>query len=313
MLSKRNQLHQKTDQGFTLVEAVVTIFLVGLIFTPLALMFNKGLESTVKSRQQLQANQIGQQYIEAVKTMPYVSLKELTDKVQIAGQLSPTIAAAYDLPPVPADYRVKLGIAYDAASGYDNQFESPDFKFDQSIQADTVQKIDYDMVLYLDSAVNNKVSIYGKDEFNPDFLGLPANTLVDPNLSKRQVEIVWQDSGFGRKITLKQGASTAMVNLSSLALGNTIVIFCADQATVSGHLETDFFVDNRTADPLNIMVFETDQDQIRPVINPLAGPIKTLRGLQNIDSFRYRLYKVTVEVEKAGQVLETLTTTVIAR
>ena len=58
------KLHKKinNERGFTLVEAIATIAIFGIVVTPIALVFQNALQSSIETREQLKANQLVQQY-----------------------------------------------------------------------------------------------------------------------------------------------------------------------------------------------------------------------------------------------------------
>jgi len=96
-ISLQEKLHQwiVCEKGFTLIEAIVTVAIVGVVITPIAIIFQGALETSLFTRSQLKATQVAQQYVEAVEAMNYVDLKAFVDS---GGVVDATSISAYGLP-----------------------------------------------------------------------------------------------------------------------------------------------------------------------------------------------------------------------
>ena len=57
------------NKGFSLVEAIVTVAIVGLIIVPISIIFTGSLKNSIMAREQLKANQLAQMYVEELKVM----------------------------------------------------------------------------------------------------------------------------------------------------------------------------------------------------------------------------------------------------
>lgn len=55
------------NNGFTLVEAIVTVAIAGVIVVPISIIFQGVLLDTVETKDQLKATQLAQQYTEAFR------------------------------------------------------------------------------------------------------------------------------------------------------------------------------------------------------------------------------------------------------
>lgn len=58
---------KRKQDGFTLIEVIVTVVVMGIALLPLSAIFNMALSQTSQTEEQLKANQLAQQYIELVK------------------------------------------------------------------------------------------------------------------------------------------------------------------------------------------------------------------------------------------------------
>lgn len=71
---------QKQQDGFTLMEVVVTVVIMGIALLPLATLFSMPLEKTSQTEEMLVASQLAQKYIEIIKAEPDL---RLDDKVSL--------------------------------------------------------------------------------------------------------------------------------------------------------------------------------------------------------------------------------------
>ncbi|MDA3845230.1 MAG: prepilin-type N-terminal cleavage/methylation domain-containing protein [Vallitaleaceae bacterium] len=51
------------NSGFTLVEAIITIVIVGIIVTPISMVFLGSLQDAIEAKEQLKANQMAQLFV----------------------------------------------------------------------------------------------------------------------------------------------------------------------------------------------------------------------------------------------------------
>ncbi len=61
----------KQERGFTLIEVVAAIIIIGIGFLPMYAIFESGLQHTADTNQQLIANELAEQTIEYIKGVPY--------------------------------------------------------------------------------------------------------------------------------------------------------------------------------------------------------------------------------------------------
>lgn len=64
----------KNQLGFSLIELIVSLVILGILIVPVGLYFGESMETSKSSRQLLQANQLAQKYIELIKTTSYEKL-----------------------------------------------------------------------------------------------------------------------------------------------------------------------------------------------------------------------------------------------
>lgn len=66
------------QRGFTLIELIMTLIVVGIISVPLSVLLLRHVQSTSQSNDYTMAIGLGQHEMEQVKKMPYASIASLT-------------------------------------------------------------------------------------------------------------------------------------------------------------------------------------------------------------------------------------------
>ena len=111
MLSLRKRTHRRLsrngDSGFTLVELLVTMGVISAVLLGLIAVQTKALVTNSQSKQRQQATAVGNQVMEQLRTLPYVSLSKglnpailSADPNIVGGRFRPAINAAINEVPV---------------------------------------------------------------------------------------------------------------------------------------------------------------------------------------------------------------------
>jgi len=326
---KKNSFHEKlhkwfsNDTGFTLIEAIVTVAIVGAVITPIAMIFQGALETSLLTKNQLKANQLAQQYVEAVEVMDYIDLKELVDA---GGIINAASIATYGLPDLINGMNVSVDLHYgayrsdgitedteynDGSDGFDtDEFEMP-------ILSGT--SIDYDVYLYLDSSANDKIEIYSRDK--PEGGALGTEQIMGGLIQNRDINITYEyDTGSPgyTKLTVKQPGSVPYpASYNAITISRDVVIYCDDILTIPANQQKTYVnVTNTTSERVNVYVFETLLDTIKPIITIVNGEVGTIRGEAEVDTsiITHRIFEVEVTIDDdLGTELTHVVTTIIAK
>lgn len=119
----------KNNKGFSLLEAIITIAIVGIVFLPIAMIFNNSTKSSIDTKEQLIANELAQQYMENLKVRSYSSFLNF-----FGGGTSITLdssnSAIDNLPVLPEGYEVVISYNSGTYDSYELSTYDYDFTLD---------------------------------------------------------------------------------------------------------------------------------------------------------------------------------------
>lgn len=297
------------EDGFTLIEAIATIAIVGIVVTPIAMVFQGSLMDSLEARDQMRANQTGQQYVEILEEMDFDELKRLVDDYGGVVSAANITNGGFDLPNPDEGYEVVVDLHYGATRSdssvdaeYNSVFDTDEFAMPSDL-ADAPMPT-YNMLLHLDSAAENGFDFYESDD---SFLG------VDPP------EGSYANSGGNRDITIKYGytsadKATVRVSVTQNSIthdydytngteDNTIVIYCDDLITAdASRIESYISIESSIEEEVNLLVFESVKDKVKPELNIGLGVVNVVRGLSVVDisTNTHRIYEIEVTITKSG-------------
>lgn len=305
------------DSGFTLVEAIVSVAIVGAVITPIAIIFQGSLENSIETRTKLKANQLVQQYVEAVEVMEYDTLERIVednpydDGLTDGGLVTQENTDDYGLPELPDNMTVIIDVMNDVTDPEYNGESMDAFKMPADLvdSEGTEALVDDDLILYMGSASDNSVRITDRNDVTSDFNGYVIDRILElsyeyhPTLDAYRRLVLQRDDG----VSVTKDYAVADIT------GN-IVIQCDDVLTsVSDRIDTTVRVTNMTDTPVSIYVFETINDRIQPVIEIVNGNVTSLRNLAMIEITTHRIYEVEVTILEDDEVLTKIVTTVKAK
>lgn len=147
----------KSNNGFTLIEAIITVAIVGIIVAPISMVFLGSLNDTIESKEVLKANQISQLYIENIKMRSFEELESLFlggDTLVLRDDDISENAYYYGLPEIPNNMRVEISIdrsIYEAEADY--EVSKPD-------EADEIGPEDGDVYINFDYSPLDVPTVY---------------------------------------------------------------------------------------------------------------------------------------------------------
>lgn len=294
------------QKGFSLIEAIVTVAIVGVIVAPIAMIFQGALESTMETRSQLKANQLAQQYVEAFKSMEFSDLKSLSDQ---GGLIDSAAITNFKLPEVIEGLSVKMKIAYDDANIQPEFGKSTDSgtNHDYKMPSLSIDPIEGDIYLQFNNAGNNYMDLYSSSALPT--AGVPVESFGDGATSDRQIRIQYDNSSTGGvKISVLMQGETEEITIPTPK--NRIVILCND--VMNNHtVNTNIDLRNYSTDKVEVYVFETKDDKIQPTLQNIGGLITVHRGLSTAMNNSHRIYEIQVEVLEDTTVLAKVVATVL--
>lgn len=290
MTKDKKNIKLKSQRGFTLIEVIVTVAIIGIVTVPIALIFQSALLSSIETRQQLIATQLSQQYVEKIKLM---SMSEFND---LDGEVFDE--SGYDVAVTLLDL------------SNSNEFGQDAFKM-PTLSSSSYGDADVNLILEDSTSSETHVSLImddgSKDE---DTMGNDAsgdrNLNLDfqrtsPSEVKIQVDLLISTESIPESMSITK------------ALKDQFIVYVHSDDTTASSSYTTITVDNATGKDLEIYVFETPEDQIKPEIILNTGNNTVYRNISETEFFDYRIYAFEIRVSKDGEELSKVVTTRLAQ
>jgi|GEM_PF-946397 len=305
---KRLEKYKSLNQGFTLVEVIVTVAIIGIVTVPIALIFQSALASSIQTREQLKATQLTQQFIESIKTMHMEQVLDLDSAVDATGKLSDDVLSRFDLPMIPQGYEVFFMLRKDNVDiGYNNEFDDSKYRMPVSEIANRTHT--FDVEIRLDDAKTSSARVYLYDRerhlIEHEIIGTAENREVAINIKKINADEL--------KIDVEINGTHYSEEIKAIDYEGIINIVTLDTMTQEDHITTNIEITNSSGDVADIYVYETPQDQIKPIIDLNTGTNTIHRNITEPLIFDYRLYEFEIEVSKNGKLLSKVVTTRLAK
>ncbi len=274
----------KSQGGFTLIEVIVTVAIIGIVTVPIALIFQGALLSSIETRQQLIATQVSQQYVEKIKLM---SMSEFND---LDGQVFDE--SGYDVAVTLLDL------------SNSNEFGQDAFKM-PTLSSSSYGDADLNLVLEDSTSSETHVTLI-KDDGNTEEDTMGNDTDGDRNLS-----LDFQRTS-PSQVNIQVGLGAESESITK-ALKDQYIVYVHSNDTSPSSFSTRITVDNATGKNLEIYVFENPSDQIKPEIVLNTGNNTIYRNISETEFFEYRIYAFEIRVSKDGEELSKVVTTRLAQ
>ncbi|PKM50791.1 MAG: hypothetical protein CVV02_09865 [Firmicutes bacterium HGW-Firmicutes-7] len=246
--------------GFTLIEAIITVAIVGIIVVPISFVFTGSLRHASEAKELLKVTQLAQLYVENIKAKSEVELMDFfiaaptdtygertldSDDVNISG-----------FPPIPKGYSAKLMFDKDNPSltSYSNADIDVAFEFD------------------------GVVSLY------PDTSGIVS----------REVVITYDDDHAYASINSLFTSSEGLITSSNQTISNNhyaIKINCG-----SSNIDTKITVDNATATTVELYIYKSAMNTMDLEIDGIN--YAKYNNLQEGSAVTDKIYVITVQILK---------------
>lgn len=284
MTKDKKNIKLKSQRGFTLIEVIVTVAIIGIVTVPIALIFQSALLSSIETRQQLIATQLSQQYVEKIKLM---SMSEFND---LDGEVFDE--SGYDVAVTLLDL------------SNSNEFGQDAFKM-PTLSSSSYGDADLNLVLE-DSTSSETHVTFIKDDNSKE-----EDTMGNDASGDRNLNLDFQrTSPSDVKIQVEVGVESEAI---TKALKDQYIVYVHSDDTTASSSYTTITVDNATGKDLEIYVFETPEDQIKPEIILNTGNNTVYRNISETEFFDYRIYAFEIRVSKDGEELSKVVTTRLAQ
>lgn len=289
----------KLIDGFTFIEALITIVIVGIVIIPITTIFANVIKDNIEAKERLRITQLAQLYMENIKAKSEVDFmtffQEDSESLEPEGQRTIEENEGYYIgfPNIPKGYKVRL--SYDKGVdflGFENSIDpdEPILNYDASIT------FDYNIGKNL--KVNNNV-----DE---------VLYLADTTIQDRIINIIYNEfdvqilDGNMNSFYVQNGTHLDILNDY-----NNIRIELKDTKDYTPFFNTRIYVQNYTIKPVNLYIFEADNHTVNLSINDgnanYGGETKIFYNMVNNNPSSHKVYKIIVEIlDENNQVLTKL-------
>lgn len=276
--------------GFSLIEAIITIVIVGIVIVPISMVFMGSLQKATDAKEQLKSNQIAQLYIENLKLKSYDELIDFFTNNGANNATKRTLTGLnfnnkdyyFGFPELPEGYQVELSYDESSYNGYSvtqNPNNIKDFDFDVRID------LDYDSMKVYDGS-NTLMS-----QFNAD---------LDSNDLSFAVTI---DSG---SISINEATSPyvgswdpANPQVGKRFYNNYIKINC--MAEDNNYKNVTFSMKNDTNTTSTVFIVREDENKVDPILINIEGPLVINNNVSESSSSPYSIIEIEVAVKKNGK------------
>jgi len=301
----------QSNKGFSLIEAIVTVAIVGIAMVPISMVFTQTIHTTVDTRKQLEANELAQEYIEAIKAKSLTSLSDLfcTGAVDIdtdgdgtndgrAKELNASTTAsefeAIGLKVLPKNFKATIS--------YNDRVDLPAYTI-----ADGHAPVEVDTIITIDSGHSPTIQV-------DDGLGtsLPSGTVV----TNKRVILLQARRNTGKLIVSYFDTDSLSGQSASIDLSKKAIRIVIGNDPRTKQLDTIIKVDSNLKERLNVYIYEDKDNQIKATTEIINGVVSISRNLTKMPDpdNNHRIVEIGVEIKDTNngdKVLAKLTTTKI--
>ncbi|PKM66988.1 MAG: hypothetical protein CVU95_09195 [Firmicutes bacterium HGW-Firmicutes-2] len=292
----------KTNSGFSLVEALVTIAIVGAAMIPISFVFTQTIGTTVETRKQLVANGLGQEYLEALKAKEfsdYDSIFGVNSTIEIDNSFTDVTYDLMGLTPLPQGYKAVLS--------YDTSVDISAFALPTPTQMP-----DVDMIIDIPSGYMHTVFLTDTDSGNQITYPQTATASTARVLrirGDRDTNIITVDY-----LEQLSGGGSIDSRFSITASSEPSIRFLMGDSTgVGTQIVTRIDIDSNLPQEIKLYFYEEDSNSVKATTKIVSGSVSISRNLNLVDSFDRRILGIKVEIYDvhSGKKLGTYTTTKI--
>jgi type II secretory pathway pseudopilin PulG len=290
----------KDQQGFTIIEAIVSVVIVSLVVLPISLYFSNAARTAMESKKILKANQIAQSYVEQMKILAFSDIVHL-----LGNDYKNTFNYMTD--PSLDNFEVEVELNTQLVDAEEEIYEIP-----PTINYDDIM---WDYIIELDKVKTNEVIIKDGDD-NLLEVSTDESYGID---HEREISIDYHYDGT-IKIRHKKMGSYLPINLPQppekfynikvLCKGKEIELDESGNVKVGESLDTTLYIQNFSDRPVSIYTFEVENSLVQtPHIIALEGHIIRRFDFEPKDINTHRLYTIHVKVTHKGEEYATISAT----
>lgn len=299
MVNKIVQKMKRTG-GFTLIETVISVVILGIAIIPLSTVFTMTIDQTNATRRQLIANEIAQQYIENLKNKDFDAFNDVFDEgtVRLLDDPSEDLSSI-GMESVPSNYTVRMSYNRDVDL---EEFALPDIPEGTIVDYDAQLQIPsgYDSAVYLTELVsgNNTTTVYPILAYNHSI----REIIITGDRDDNSLSVAYYSDGIVNSNSFSVPVTSSNIRID---LGDGI------EGTL---LDTRIIIDSNLIGELKLDIYETGENTVKPIIEVRGGRVSIARNLQEVSEGVYRIVEIQVDViyDVTGEVVASVTSTKIS-
>lgn len=296
----------KNENGFSLVEAIVTVAILGAAIVPISMVFTRTIETTVETRRQLQANTIAQEYLEHIKSREMIDIPVLMPGDATSG--SRTITGGTDLSSIgletlPDNYNLTISWSLSAELSNIGAIEAG---------SEPEEPLAVDAIVSIDSGftTDTVVTIGG---------GTPNET--PDTLDPAQGRVIYIDvarigaSTEGNVIITYRSASGDTVlhtfGSSYTTTEKAIRFYMGNSSGIGSPIDTKIMIDSNIPSEFAVYIYEDAGNTIDADVEVISGLVRISRNLKEAYEVPGRIVEITASVTNniTSETLATFKTT----
>lgn len=305
-MSKMLRRIWKCEYGFSLVEALVTIVIVGAAMIPISMVFTQTIRTTTDTRKQLQANELAQEYLEVTRSIDMSAFNSLFSD-GITDVMTRDSSNGADEAKLTAAGYSSLPEGYKAIISYTTDIDISAFTF-TSPQKGAVHS---DAIVYIDSGSNSEIRVVDTDnQGNSTTIRstgtLTRNILVDVYRTSNQMQITYNNGA--------NDIGQLTVNLDYILPELPSVRFImGDIVGSESQINTTIKVNSNLPDEFKVYVYESNENTVNASTEVLGGYVSFSRNLSTIETTPRRIVEIYISIidTTSGEEIARMTTTKI--
>lgn len=293
----------KNNSGFSLIETIITIVIIGIVTVPITMTFIGSLQDTAIAKEQLKATHLAQLCIENIKAksdqdiMTFFNTDPVADGLPYVREITANQGYVIGFPNIPEGYKVRLN--YDKSTTLFNQ---PEYLLNGGTSL-----LNYDATISFEEGMGKAFEVGNgteTDRFEQELATIDRVIYLVYEYDSNNV-LIQDDSD---KDNVLKDFSVGDLNPINFAQSSyNVLINCSDTSALTTPYLTKIYVVNETPTPVNLFIYQNPLTTVALSINDSEGRqegvVNTYYNMQEYIDETHKIYVVGVEVYNDDNVM----------